>query len=218
MKYKITILFFLVSLCCSSQQDSTKIKPSINTESKSGGFYINAGIGFSLYQSLINRRIVLLPILFQGENLSINAATPAYNFNFDYNYIPNRLLGVCVSYQKWTGSLGVNSSSLYGFETVEAETRLNIALVYLFSKNMDEETDLYYGGRIGVSYWNVTAPMPATQQNSAYTLNTNYFYPSIQVLVGLRKYITKSFGFNLEVGIGTPYQAGISLFYKFIKK
>src|ERR1700739_2306044 len=214
MKYTVTIVLLIASLTGFSQKDSNKVRNIANEIPDKGSVFVNGGVGFSLYQFLMNHQILLLNSN-GGAPATIAFVTPAYNFNVDYNFKENKFIGLSASYQQWAEN--VNYSSMGGtqnYTTPEHTTRLNIAFRRVHYKNVDKKTDSYYGFRIGISCWNTVQYVPNTIYGPANVVNANTFLPSFQFLIGIRNYITKSFGYNLEVGIGSPYFLAVSIFYK----
>ena len=217
MKTRITLFAFLISLSCFSQKDSNETKQLEISKLNNGAIYINAGIGYSLHESFINGQVPLLTFLYTNGEPLITSASPVYSFSVNYYLTPSEIIGLSSSYQKWTGTY-INQGSLYVYNIPENQTRLNLGLCWLHNIIIDKQTDLFFGARIGLSYWQTTQYNPAIPPYSSYISKIDAVYPSIQTLIGLRKYFSKTIGLNLEAGIGTPYLAEIGLFYKFLKK
>ena len=214
MKYRIIFLFFFVSISCFSQKDSSALNSFTSTKLNNHYFYINAGIGYSLYQGLKNGQIPFITFLYADGEPLITSASPVYNVSMDYNVSKKEIIGLNASYQQWQG-VDINQGSYYGNDIPENQSRLNIAFRWLHYKCFDEKTGIYYGIRAGLSYWNILEHIPATQIAPAHITNANYYYPSFQILFGLREYLYENLALNLEAGIGTPYLLNIGLSYRF---
>ncbi len=164
---------------------------------------INAGFAWS-------SGITYIMELIHGANpdAGLGAAGPnsfnvgaTYHFGADYGISYRTTVGLAISYVQVTG----NYDSL---GTKEKFTRLNIGarLLYHFTKNCARK-DWYCGIRWGLSFWadNLPALASPVEYYESYFSPNNPIEPSIQILLGWRRWFTYGFGINIEAAVGTPY-------------
>ncbi len=140
---------------------------------------------------------------FLGFNNYANHKKPSapINANIDFQVSPTFSVGLAATHEWFghgTGIFGsdglMGSSSSSGIFGTRNHMRSNFAMRLITTLSSTASSDLYLGGRLGVSIWEYGAVMP-----------------SIQGFVGVRKNLYKNFGVNAEAAFGSPYffSAGI---------
>jgi len=141
-------------------------------------------------------------------------AGASYCLAADYGVWRRTTVGIALSYIQVTGtydSLGIT----------EKFSRLNIGarLLYHLTKNSTRK-DWYFGIRWGLSVW--TDKLPPMQGAVEYPFPYEPYFsptspvePSLQILLGWRRFFTYGFGIHAEVGVGSPYFFEVGLTLRF---
>ncbi len=194
-------------------------------------FVITPGIGLST-----------MPYLFRSilgdSGSTIQASTPVYTLNVDYDQNSQFSIGIGFAWQSvkinpytsYNGQLSTYSfnplfpsvnihpsptifipNSYFGGSDntiLETITRFNIGVRLLYHIRNDDDEDFYLGTRLGVSFW-TDKSIPM-----GYNSMTNLVAPSVQFVIGVRKRLNDFMGITLEGGIGTPYFANAGISFK----
>jgi hypothetical protein len=220
MKLK-TVLLFLIFLpvlffAQGAKPDSALKKQEVSSKTLSDTSFHPNGIkkqfivygGFAYSSNILN---IMSLIHGANPNAGLGAEGPAtfkvmpnYSLGVDYGISYRTTVGLALNYVQVTG----NYDSIGGTEKF---TRLNISarLLYHFHKNSNRK-DLYFGIRWGLSFWTdnlppVAGPIAYPFPYTSYFSPTSPVEPSLQILLGWRRYFTYGFGIHIEAGIGSPY-------------
>jgi hypothetical protein len=211
--YILLAVLLLLNFEVNAQKDfnATQSITSISSEYQSteNKLYISGGVGFS---TILYR---IYAVYDPPDNAAYGTSQSlVYNGNIDYR-INGISLGAGVAYQTATGVPYIGSSYNQA-EFTESLTRLNISGRVLFYPYHTNKMDIYTGFRIGESYWTDVVTGPSNRHADLTLGNAQDHYLSIQVPVGARIFFG-NFGFNAELGIGTPYFAEGGITFKIEK-
>jgi len=203
-----------------SQQNSgtqTVMKETIwNTLSKDtfvpsmghqGQLTINIGVGYSPgFDGEVAFVTPVFPVRQNPEYFTCSSITPSLGGTIDYGIGKKFSIGLAASYQSEMIS---HEETPYNDEI----SRTNAAIRFLYHLNRKSTRfDNYIGLRLGCSYWQDRPSLTSFYQTVPYPIPIFYFIgashllvPSFQFLYGICLYISDTFGFHLEAGIGSPY-------------
>jgi hypothetical protein len=176
------------------------------SNSNAGVFSFGAGIGYSTFYL----RIYGFDESGQNGTPIPLSETPAYNFLVDYGINQKTCVGVGFTYQHATGTPQFPENSPDTITAIEQITRWNVGVRLVHYTGNDINYSFYYGGRIGVSYWQDV--LPSYLSGDERLGGAQKFLPSFQFFCGYRIVIAKYLALHAEFAIGAPYlvETGIS--------
>jgi hypothetical protein len=186
--------------------------PNLQAQKETGQFVINVGVGYSPgfngnLVGLGNSYPVRTILANFGDDGSYNCTsiTPNLGGAIDFGILKWISIGLAASYQSETANWSPSNNTA-PFLFSDKITRTNLAGRFLFHVPNLNKSDLYFGLRIGESYYQ---DIPSSDNNTPWLFLTksNLTVNSFQVLFGLRIYLTDFVGIHFETGIGTPYLA-----------
>ncbi len=190
---------------------------SLVYNNQKGQLVINIGVGYSPgFNGDIGFGGVFFPIQRNFTDYGISDRTANLGAVIEYGVTKKMSVGFAVSYQ--SEIIDPDESPYTDFVT-----RINIAVRILHHLNKrNPKFDSYIGIRFGDSYWTDVPTLRSFYPYSSsipqiYFINQpSLWVPSIQLLYGMRIYLSNSMGIHFEVGIGSPYlaEAGINFRFK----
>jgi hypothetical protein len=190
----------------------------IKAQQGPGQFVISAGAGYSPgfdgQVSFISQTYPtsLNPDIEDGDNgFTCYGILPNIGATVDYGITPQFSIGLAGSYQSEMVTYELPPTYIDQVSRTNAAIRF---LLHLSKHNMN--VDDYFGLRFGMCYWHDTPSSQNTIYNTTVTFlaNTSYSVASLQVLYGIRLYMSDNVSIHLEVGIGQPYLAEMGLSYR----
>jgi len=199
-------LLILVPFCVKAQQGP-------------GQFVVSAGVGYSPEfngQLVFISTVYLVPINPSfDDRIVISSILPNIGGTFDYGISRGVSIGVAGSYQ----SEVVSYNSWTNFSDMVSRTNAAVRFLVHLSKN-NKKIDDYIGVRFGFCYWrdnpssqNWIGPPYNTTVTFLRTPNTSY--ACLQVLYGIRLYMSDNIALHVEAGIGQPFLIESGLSYRF---
>jgi hypothetical protein len=190
---------------------------SLKYNSQKGQLVINIGVGYSPgFDGDVGVGGVYFPVERNFEYFTCSSITPNLGAIIEYGITKKTSIGLAASYQ--SEIIDPDESPYTDFIT-----RINMAVRILQHLNKrNPKFDSYIGIRFGDSYW---TDVPTIRSYYPYSSSIPQIYfinkpslwvPSVQLLYGMRIYLSNSMGIHFEVGIGSPYlaEAGISFRFK----
>lgn len=188
-----------------------------NAQNKKGEVIVSLGAALSPREILLPDEINESPFLFfiHLQGVYFYSKTPVFNGAIDLGINSKFSLGLAYSKHKLEGSVGGSNSFLIKYKGI----RHNVSSRFLFHTR-DNDIDVYYGGRVGFNIYTKRTEEYYRNRGSDYELHEeeDLFVPCLQGVLGLRYYPIHWIGFNVELGIGSPYMLFVGVVLKFSNK
>jgi hypothetical protein len=203
-----------------------QVPVSPNRELNTGEVFISPGIGYgdmTIAGSPIANTIFTENNNYYG-NLYQGTILPEYGASLDYLVSQSMSMGLAANYQSVTytqtnSQQPYNQNQYYPYSVQFSRVNIGMRNLFYFPGNNSDNFHLYIGVRAGLSLWYEVDNWSNNTNN-----NNNYYrevidsydntHLSIQVIWGVRYFVTPDIGMQLELALGTPYYAQFGITFR----